>query len=205
MEKVEIEKFLKDYLPDSAVERAADLIYQQKVSLLVTRSRLSKHGDFKVEHNGNAPRISVNYNLNPYAFLITLLHELAHFMVWDHLKHKYRLIKPHGTEWKMQFQELMSPFLNEKVFPSPLLEILILHMRNPKASSSSDLKLLKELKRFDKGEMSPVLADFQIGDHFLFRNASFRVIKKNRTRYLCEHLQSKRRYLIHAMAEVEKV
>ena len=47
-------------------------------------------------------------NLNPYRFLMTLVHEVAHLVAFQ----KYgRAIKPHGKEWKFTFQTLMLPFI----------------------------------------------------------------------------------------------
>ena len=41
-------------------------------------------------------RISVNENLNPYAFLITLLHEVAHMTTWEKHRLRMRRCRPHG-------------------------------------------------------------------------------------------------------------
>ncbi|HAD34265.1 MAG TPA: hypothetical protein DCF44_07170 [Chitinophagaceae bacterium] len=44
--------------------------------------------------------MSVNGNLNSYHFLITLLHEIAHMLVWEQFRNR---VKPHGLEWKHVF------------------------------------------------------------------------------------------------------
>ena len=42
-----------------------------------------------------------------YRFLITLLHELAHYDVCRKYAH---YIKPHGKEWKFTFKKFYYPF-----------------------------------------------------------------------------------------------
>lgn len=206
MDKKSIENILNEHLPEKALNAVVDLIIEHKVYLKITNSRSTKLGDFRVPGTGQQPRLSINYNLNPYSFLITLLHEIAHYLVWKEYQLVYRRIKPHGIEWKTKFQELMLPFLIPEVFPNSLLNVLLKHMQNPKASSSSDIQLVKELKKYDlNNKQQTVLADLEIGDLFIFRQAQFKIVKKNRTRYLCEEQQSKRRYLIHSLAEIDLV
>ena len=49
------------------------------VKVVISLPRKTKLGDFKVRHNRFV--IDVNNNLNPYSFLITLTHELAHAFI----------------------------------------------------------------------------------------------------------------------------
>ena len=76
--------------------------------LKIKKPRLTKLGDYRCPQNGKGHIISINNNLNPYAFLITLTHEIAHMMVWE--KHQNKVL-PHGSEWKEMFQKLMLNFL----------------------------------------------------------------------------------------------
>ena len=66
----------------------------------ITKPRKSKLGDFRILINGRG-QISVNENLNRYAFLITITHELAHAFVWKRYKTR---VMPHGKEWKSTFK-----------------------------------------------------------------------------------------------------
>jgi hypothetical protein len=117
----------------------------------------------------------------------------------------YTRIKPHGKEWKAAFKELMRPFLIPQVFPEPLLNILKKHMLNPKASSASDIYLLKELRRHDTTNPDQLmLLDFKLGEVFTYRDVKFKILKKNRSRFLCEEITSRRKYLVHSMVEVQK-
>ncbi len=195
---------LAEYIPEAALELLLEWFKQNEVQLKISRNRSTKLGDFRVAHNGDFPRISVNYNLNSYAFLITLVHEMAHAEVWKN-KSRFRRIKPHGKEWQTTFSQLMQPFLNETIFPETLLPAVQKYFQKPKASSVSDPYLMKALKQFDTDSESPQLNDLVSGDRFVFRNVSFEVIKKMRTRFQCRNLQNKRIYLIHGLAEVEKL
>ena len=195
---------LFDYIPESTVNQIDEWFNKNNVQLKISRARLTKLGDYRVANNGKSQLISVNYDLNPYAFLITLVHEMAHAEVWKHKK-LFRRIKPHGKEWRQTFSQMMEPFLNENVFPKNLLPAVEHYFQKPKASSVSDPRLMKALKNYDQANGNLQLNDFVSGDRFLFRNSSFEVIKKLRTRYQCKNLDTNRLYLIHGLAEVKKL
>jgi hypothetical protein len=195
---------LADYIPLPAVIPIVDWLHKNKIQLKISRTRSTKLGDYRVDYSSNYQRISVNHNLNKYAFLITLVHEMAHAEVWK-VKGNSRRILPHGKEWQNSFIRLMMPFLNNEVFPSELLPAVINYFKKPKASSVSDPKLMRALKKYDKAIDNQQLYDFSSGNTFVFRNTPFEVVKKLRTRYQCKNLQNGRLYLIHGMAEVEKL
>lgn len=194
-------EILAKHLPENALELFITYINEHPINLKITNARSTKLGDFKAPFRGQPARISVNGDLNPYSFLITLIHEVAHWVIWE--KHKsFRNIKPHGKEWKNEYKALMEPYLTNSIFPEPLFSVYRKHMLNPKASSSSDIHLMKELKKLDLRADQPILADLNLGAEFQFRGSNFQIMKKNRTRFLCQEKRSKRNFLIHAMAEV---
>jgi len=195
---------LAKYLPPNSVEEIFDLMVKHGVNLHIKAARSTKLGDFKAPHNGLPARLSINGDLNPYAFLITLIHEIAHWLVWDQHKGNRR-VKPHGKEWKHLFIELMQPYLREDIFPENLLIVLSKHMKNPKASSSSDIHLMKALKEFDPGEKQLMLADLEVNAFFKVKGRAFQIIKKNRSRFLCKELNSKRNFLVHSLVHVESI
>ncbi|HRG83972.1 MAG TPA: hypothetical protein PLO99_15735, partial [Chitinophagaceae bacterium] len=67
---------LQHYLPPGTGEQVMTYLHQYKVHLTITRGRKTILGDYRHRTNYDAHRISVNGNLNPFSFLITLLHEL---------------------------------------------------------------------------------------------------------------------------------
>jgi hypothetical protein len=195
---------LHEYIPQDCVEPIVEWLHRNRVQLRISRARNTKLGDFRAPQNGGHPRISVNHNLNIYAFLLTLVHEMAHVEVWK-TKSIFRRIQPHGKEWQDAFVRLITPFLNNTVFPSELLPVLNNYFKKPKASSVSDQQLVKALKRYDLPSENPQLSDLEPGNQFLFRNSPFEVVKKQRSRYQCKSLQNNRLYLINGLAEVEKL
>ena len=198
-------------LPLAAVEDVVEQIVENPISLKVVRQRTSKSGDFRAAHKGEPSRITVNGNLNPYAFLITLVHELAHHHVnieYNRVLQKFSLRRkirplPHGKEWKDQFRRMMDPYLHHEVFPIDVLPVLIHYMENPKASSSADHHLSKVLKKYDPPDATIRLEVLSFDAVFtLHGKKTFQKKEKVRTRYRCICLNTNRVYLVSAGAPV---
>jgi hypothetical protein len=190
------------YIPLSAQSYCKTLRGQYDFKFILKRSRLTKLGDFRVNRASGEYSVSVNRDLNPYQFLLTFIHELAHLKVAeDHP----RSAKSHGHEWKNAFKELLQPVLTENVFPEPLFSVLKKHMLNPKAAAGSDPKLWNALKEFDYEKESCQLNSLEDGSSFVFRKKHFTRVKKRRTRILCKEVASRRLYLIPGIADVEVI
>jgi len=200
MTKGQFEKRLRDYLPLNASSQVVERLFDQPISLKITKKRITKYGDYRPPIGKHGHRISINGDLNPYAFLITLIHEYAHYLV----QIKYpKGVNPHGKEWKSEFQHEMKPFLNQEIFPKHLLLVLKQHMLNPKASSASDQHLRKALMEFDV-KRKTLLEDLPEKAIFMIsRKGVYRKGEKKRTRYLCQEIQSKKWFFVHSLAEVE--
>ena len=168
--------------------------------VLVKNERKTRHGDYKRLPNGRH-QITVNSNLNTYRFLITLIHEIAHFEAY---KEYGRFIKPHGIEWKRTFQRLMLPFLNPDIFPNELLPFLAKHFKNPKASSDTDTSLALALKQFDETNDKTFVFEIPLGKTFkLYNGRTFIKGNKRRKRIECVEVKSGKLYLFNPNAEVE--
>ncbi len=191
---------LHKYLPEKSITSVERLLNTYHVQLKIVNQRKSKHGDYRPLPNGSH-QITVNANLNPYKFLITLIHEIAHLLVFL----KYRnTVKPHGIEWKLTFQQLMLPLINPKVFPEQLLPLLAKHFKNPKASSDTDAVLTIALKEYDKPSNKYFI--FEIATNSLFSLPDGRVFKKGkklRKRYLCKEVKTGKEYVFQPHAQVE--
>lgn len=205
-----IRSLLKSKIPETALAGSLAL-FNEGPDLRITSPRLTKHGDFRAPHRSQPARVTVNGNLNPYAFLITLIHELAHYRVWlyhEHVKQTFRLRRPprpypHGKEWKNQFQRLMQPFLNLEIFPGDILLLLSDYMKNPRASSSADQKLAKAIQGCDPPGTTLRLEELPFDAVFsLHGKKTFRKKEKRRTRYRCICLTTNRIYLVSAGAPV---
>src|SRR6186713_2263158 len=75
--KQQLMNTLDKYLPVRIVEYCSELIMLYKLHLHIEIERKDRLGDYS-PHLGKGSRISINHNLNPYDFLITFIHELAH-------------------------------------------------------------------------------------------------------------------------------
>ena len=71
---------LQSYLPAGSFEEVLYYLQHHKVHLTISRKRQSILGDYRHAHSDKNHRISVNGNLNKYAFLITL-YTVAKFFV----------------------------------------------------------------------------------------------------------------------------
>ncbi|MEY8847405.1 SprT-like domain-containing protein [Psychroserpens sp. XS_ASV72] len=191
---------LKAYIPEQAVALVSDLLKHEDLSVKIKNERKTRHGDYKRLPNGQH-QITVNTNLNPFRFLITLVHEIAHFEAY---KNYGKDIKPHGIEWKRTFQHLMLPFLNPAIFPSNLLPLLAKHFKNPKATSDTDTVLALALKQYDEPNGKTYIFDVPYGHHFkLYNGKVFKRGNKRVKRYECVEVKTGRLYLFNPNAEVE--
>ena len=95
---------LEAFLPPNTFAGVLEYLQVYKVHLTVARERRSILGDYRHRTPHHAHRISVNGNLNPYAFLITLLHELAHLLA--QFRAGRRRIPPHGAQWRRACADL---------------------------------------------------------------------------------------------------
>jgi hypothetical protein len=191
---------LQDYIPEQAIPKVVLLLKHDNLVVKIKKERKTRHGDYRALPNGKH-QITINSNLNPYRFLITLIHEIAHFEAY---KAYGRFIKPHGIEWKRTFQHLMLPFLNPEVFPSNILPLLAKHFKNPKASSDTDINLSLALKQFDKPNNKTYIFEVPIGSMFkLYNGRVFKMSKKRVKRFECVEVKTGRLYLFNPNAEVQ--
>lgn len=193
---------LKDYISPKALNRVLELLKHGNLTVIIKNERKTRHGDYRRLPNGKH-QITVNSNLNEYRFLITLIHEIAHFEAY---KNYGRFIKPHGVEWKRTFQHLMLPFLNPDIFPMELLPMLAKHFKNPKASSDSDTKLALALKQFDAPNDKTYIFDVPLGTLFkLYNGRVFKMGPLRVKRYECLEIRTGKLYLFNPNAEVELI
>lgn len=194
-------KQLSKYLPAQAAPVISRWINDSRCLFRISRSRTSKFGDYRPPYNGQGHRISINHNLNPYAFLITTVHEFAHLKTWNAYRHG---VKPHGSEWKASFRQLMLPFIQSAIFPADIQLALVKYMDNPAASSCTDLQLFRILKQHDhKTEHADTVEMLPENAMFTLKNGRvFQKKEKIRKRYRCIEVKTQRVYLFSPIAEV---
>jgi len=187
-------------MPVDAAPVIAKWIDYFQCEFKISKSRATKLGDYRHPFKGLGHKISVNNNLNSYAFLVTTVHEFAHLLTWNDHRNK---VKPHGEEWKHNFKRMMSPFLEKEVFPQDLQSAIVTYLNNPSASSCTDLRLSRALKRYDtvvghtRLEELPVNTVFSIKDGRRFKKG-----QQLRKRFRCECLDNGNIYLFNPLAEV---
>lgn len=188
-------------MPEAAAPIISKWINETSCSFRISRSRSSKLGDYTAPFQGKGHRISINHNLNRFAFLVTTVHEFAHLKTYVKFKNT---VKPHGNEWKQAFQELMNPFFDLGVFPADVRHAIKQYLNNPAASSCTDLNLHRTLKNYDKqSENVKTVEEIDINTYFSLKNGRvFQKKEKIRKRYRCVELKTKRVYLFSPIAEV---
>lgn len=197
-----MERTLQTYVPEQALSRLLALLQHDNLVVKIKNERKTKHGDYKALPNGQH-QITINSNLNPYRFLITLIHEIAHY---EAFKNYGKYIKPHGKEWKQTFQHLMLPFIDPEVFPKELLPLLAKHFINPKASTDTDAQLGLALKQFDDAQDKTLVFEVPFGQYFkLYNGRIFQKGNKRVKRYECIEVNTGRLYLFNPNAEVEPI
>lgn len=194
-----MEVFYK-YIPEKAIPLMSYLIEEYKINLKIVNQRQTKHGDFRTFTNGRT-QITVNNNLNPQQFLLTLVHEIAHHVTYK----KFGRVQPHGKEWKTIFQHLMLPFLQPEIYPKEVLPYLANYLKNPKASTDSDVNLSLALKGGVAEEGKTFIFELPFGSLFEYKNVIYKRQNLRRTRYECLNLSNKRVYLFSKHAEVKPI
>ena len=185
------------YIPEKAIPLVQYLIDEYKINLKIVNQRQTKHGDFRTFANGRT-QITVNNSLNPYQFLLTLVHEIAHHVTYK----KFGRVQPHGKEWKTVFQHLMLPFLQPDIYPKTILPHLANYLKNAKASTDSDVKLSLALKGGIAEKGKTFIFEIPNGGVFKYKDTFYKKGNKRRTRYECLNLSNKRIYLFSQHAEV---
>lgn len=195
---------LATYLPEGTFEQVIDYITQYKVHLTITRERASVLGDYRHPYQEKGHRISINGGLNKYAFLLTLLHEIAHLVTFMIYGHK---VSAHGKEWKQEYSKILRQFVGKQYMPADIEAAVRDSLHNPAASSCADEDLMRVLKRYDRKKENHYLVE-QLPTGQLFKTKDGRVFRKGeriRKRYRCEEVPSKKVYLFSPVYEVELV
>ncbi len=191
---------LADFLPDGAFPLVEVYLKQHKIGLTLTKGRKSILGNYYFDSNKKIHKISVNGNLNPYQFLITLIHELAHLFVFVQYQNT---VMSHGKEWKQTFASMLQVFMQHKIFPEKIEQALTAHLQNVKSTHCKDPVLYKVLRSYDESPLQTV-NEVGIGNIFSIDSGEqFIVIEKNRTRYKCQSLRNKKIYLFPGNYEVQ--
>ena len=191
---------LKSYLPENSLSIIEKWIRNYPLRLKITKNRQTKLGDYRQILTNKSNQITINGDLNAFAFLFVLTHEIAHMHVYN--IYHYNSVLPHGKEWKDIFRNLLLESVN--LYPPELQLYILNHAKSPKASVGADPNIakyiLKELNQFQN-----FLEDLESGSFFLLGKKIFIKGEKRKLRYVCCDIKTKRNYLINSTAIVEKL
>jgi hypothetical protein len=200
----QVRSALARYIPAAAVDTCFEWVHKYRIKVRVKHSRQSKYGDYRPPQRGEGHVITINHDLNPYAFLITFTHEVAHLTTWL----RYRdTVSPHGAEWKAEFRQLLKGFMHQHIFPDDVLEALQHSIQNPAASGCGDTGLTRALRRYDlKSEDWIHLEEVPFNAMFSIRNGQHFVkgarLRKN---FECFEVRTRHKYFIHPLMEVKLI
>jgi SprT protein len=192
-------------LPPGVAGYVGELLGRQPVEVRLARPRRTKLGDHRPPaRHLPVHRISVNDNLNPYAFLTTLLHEIAHATAWERHRGRRRL-RPHGPEWQAEFGGILGPVVGQGILPAVVEAALARSLSGAAAATCSDRGLVLALAEFDLPPAGYVRVE-DLAERAVFRapnGAVFRAGRRLRTRRQCFELRTGREYRVHGLALVE--
>lgn len=194
--------FLKNYVPKGSIPLICEYLKKYSVHLTITKSRKTVLGDYRHANGAKNHRISINGNLNQYAFLITLIHELAHLITFIQLGNN---VASHGKEWKDIYRQLLLNFVIQRVFPDEVREALERSLHNLPASSCTDEQLGRVLKNYNINHTGLLMVE-QLSEGELFAMEGGKIFKKGkqlRKRFQCTELKSGKLYLFSPIYEVK--
>ena len=196
-------EYLENYMPAGASGKMLEYLHRYKVHLTITRTRKSILGDYRHATGSDNHRISVNGNLNKYAFLITLIHEIGHLITFQQYGNK---VYSHGKEWKQAYRHVLEDFMKLKLFPADLHQTLLKSLHDLPASSCSDINLTRVLKNYDAKDKTVLVEDLKEGTQF--KTSDGRIFKRGkqiRKRIEGVEIRSGKLYLFSPVYEVEPV
>lgn len=191
---------LYNFLPHGCAGPVSEWFGKNHVILRISRSRRSKLGDFRNRGIMVPPVISINHDLNPYSFLVTLLHEMAHADIFFSSKKR---LQPHGSEWKNAYRRIALPYLTIENLDERFIQVFSQYLNNPAASSTANYSLATLLKSYDQTRNATLITEIPENAHFSLPDGRIFIKgQKLRKRFRCECLNNKRIYLFSPMAEI---
>ncbi len=195
----QLTKQLEGFIPPLATEKVAIFLIEENAQLTISKPRKTKLGDYRPPLEKSYHRVSVNGDLNPFAFLLVTIHEFAHLLVWNNHKNN---VKAHGNEWKNLYINLFEQY--KHFFPENLQTILQDHFKNLTSATLNNPMLIRNLVHMDSDFEITMVNDLKKGDVFDFNDKKFQIIEKRRTRYLCKNINTGKKYLVSGVAIVNR-
>jgi SprT protein len=196
--------YLQQFIPEGSGTLILGYLHLHKVHLTITRERKTILGDYRHATHFRNHRISINGSLNKYAFLLTLIHELAHLTTFLEFGNS---VQSHGKEWKSRYRAMLKQFIALQIFPSDILQSLKKSFRRLGASSCVDDDLMRVLSVYDPNPGKHQLVE-QILEGKLFEIENGKIFKKGkkvRKRIECIELATGKLYLFSPVYKVKAI
>ncbi len=201
MVKVSGFNILEERLPAGSGHLVLVWLKTSQVQIRLSKPRQTKLGDFRPPYNKLPARISINKDLHPIEFLITLAHELAHSENWQ-LNGKG--VKPHGVEWKAAFREKLIQILDSGVLDTKFEDaIRTCYFKRQRLATAACPRLRRLYDAENDDSVVIRLDDIPAGSIFKVSSGKSLIKgEKLRTRYKCREIKSHRIYTVHSMTEI---
>ncbi len=195
---------LQSYLPIGSYDKVLDYLNLYKVQLTITKDRKSILGDYRTPLPFQNHRISINGGLNKFAFLITLIHELAHLIAFENYKRK---VEPHGKEWQNLYAVLLEEFVQLHIFPNDIVVAIRKTQKSPAASSCAEVHLTKALHNYDINvDGLQYIEKIKTGNTFTTSDGRlFEKGVKRRTRHFGKEIATGKLYLFSGIYRVKEI
>lgn len=192
-------QLLQKYLPENTLPFLKSWFGDHYIHIKITKGRNSKLGDYR-KLPDKSHLITVNSTLDPQLFFFVLTHELAHLLAFE----KYgRRIAPHGSEWKQTYREMLLESLS--IYNDDLKPIIIKFSHSPKANFMASPDLVRYFHMSDLPEHLCFVEDLTPHNIFIYNKQRYRMIEKLKKNYLCENLDTGKKYIFKSLAKVEKI
>ena len=198
---------LAKFIPNDAVPIVADILFKNKITLRITRARITKLGDYtRINHlKCQEHCISVNSDLDKYSFLWVLLHEIAHYQIYIIYNKK---VRPHGAEWQNAFAYNLTLFNEKHCFPmetEQLVKEYCSRLPLRKVLENRIIHMFKEITGTVPHSTQTTLESLPVGSCFQLRNRIFRKLEERRTRCKCLDINNNHFYLVSLELEVQPI
>lgn len=198
---------LAQHLVPSALSYVANFLYENKISLVITRARTSKLGDYAapstIKRRGH--RISINRNLDKNTFLWVMLHEIAHYQVFIGYGNR---VKPHGTEFQKTFAKNLRFFNEKHCFPLETETLIRDYHSNLPLKKTLERQIehiFKELSGETQQTSGVTLDTLPENSFFSLNGRIFKKLETRRTRCKCLCINNNRQYAVLRTAIVQPV
>jgi hypothetical protein len=193
---------LMPFVPEKSLDEVIILLQKHPIHLGLMAPRSRVYGDYRAPQKiGEYHKITINGDLNKFAFLITFLHEYAHLLTFVN----YPRAQSHGNEWKTYFRQLLHQFMQLEIFPEDICLALKKYMIKVPASTASDPQLMRVLERYNtrkRPENEMTVEQLPPKARFKYNSELFEKGERLRKNFTCIRLSDGAKFRFSPVAKV---